>query len=105
MSFGSTYTIPQREIVAGDAYWRSKTSKSIEHVGKLRRIRSPLGSVSSLLSSITLFMFSTHSASTSESYTMYRRSWRPSGTGLFMSRKMLDNRPSVQSRVTGSRTP
>ena len=68
MSFRSTYTIPQREIVAGDAYWRSKTSKSIEHVGKLRRIRSPLGSVSSLLSSITLFMFSTHSASTSESY-------------------------------------
>ena len=70
MSFGSTYTMPQREMVAGDAYCRSKTSKSIEHVGKLRRMRSPLGSVSSLLSSITEFMFSTHSASTSPSYTM-----------------------------------
>ena len=97
--------MPHREMVAGEAYCRSKTSYSIEHVGKLSRIRSPLGSVSSLLSSITEFMFSTHSASTSESYTMYRRSSRPSGTGLFMSRKMFESSPSVQSRVTGSSTP
>ena len=36
-----------------------------------RRMRSPLGRVSSLLSSITLFMFSTHTASTSPSNTRY----------------------------------
>ena len=59
--------MPQREMVAGEAYCRSKTSKSIEVVGKLSRIRSPLGRVSSRLSSMTLFMFSTHTASTSPS--------------------------------------
>ena len=97
--------MPQREMVAGDAYCKSKTSKSIVEVGKLSRMRSPLGSVSSLLSSMTEFMFSTHTASTSPSYTMYRRSGLSSGTGLFMSRKMLERRPSVQSRVAGSRLP
>ncbi len=37
-------------------------------------IRSPFGSVSNLLSSMTEFMFSTQSASTSPSNTMYRAS-------------------------------
>mmetsp|Transcript_10268 Transcript_10268/g.34023 ORF Transcript_10268/g.34023 Transcript_10268/m.34023 type:complete len:332 (-) Transcript_10268:24-1019(-) len=105
MSRGSTYTMPHRETVAGEAYWRSNTSNSMEQVGKLSLMRSPLGRVSSLLSSITEFMFSTHNASTSPSYTMYLRSSRPSATGLFMSRKMFESSPSVQSRVAGSSTP
>lgn len=45
-------------MVAGDAYCRSATSNNSFTCGA-RRMRSPLGSVSSLLSSITLFMFST----------------------------------------------
>merc|ERR1719183_609180 len=65
--------MPHRETVAGEAYWRSNTSNSMEQVGKLSLMRSPLGRVSSLLSSITEFMFSTHNASTSPSYTMYLR--------------------------------
>ena len=65
----STYTMPHREMVAGDAYCRSNTSnRSLQWF--TRRMRSPFGSVSSLLSSITLFMFSTQSASTSPSKTM-----------------------------------
>ena len=58
--------LPQREMVAGLAYWRSKVSHIIAQWG-CRRIRSPLGSVNSLLSSMTEFIFSTHTASTSPS--------------------------------------
>ena len=68
-----------------------------------RRIRSPLAKVSSLLSSMTEFMFSTHNASTSPSYTMYFRSFL--SVGLLISLKMLERRPSVQSLVIGSRIP
>lgn len=50
--------LAHRLMVAGDAYWRSATSNSSFTWGA-RRMRSPLGSVRSLLSSITLFMFST----------------------------------------------
>ena len=67
------------------------------------RILSPLANVSSLLSSMTEFIFSTHNASTSPSKTIYLRSFF--SVGLLMSRNMQDNRPSVQSRVTGSRVP
>ena len=101
---GSTYTMPHRLMVAGEAYCRSKTSKSSLHQ-LLSRMRSPFGSVRSLLSSITLFMFSTHTASTSPSKMMYRSSSLPGGRGLAISRKVLESSPSVQSRVSGSRTP
>ena len=67
------------------------------------RIRSPLASVSSRLSSMTEFIFSTQSASTSPSKTKYFRSFL--SVGLLMSRKMFDRSPSVQSLVFGSRTP
>jgi hypothetical protein len=60
---------PHLDMVAGLAYCRSATSNSSFTCG-CRRMRSPFGSVSSLLSSITLFMFSTHTASTSPSNTM-----------------------------------
>jgi hypothetical protein len=67
------------------------------------RILSPFANVSNLLSSITEFIFSTHSASTSPSNTIYFRSFF--SVGLLMSRNIQDKRPSVQSRVTGSRVP
>ena len=50
--------MPHREIVAGDAYCRSKVSQIMQQWG-WSRILSPFGSVNNLLSSITLFMFST----------------------------------------------
>ena len=66
-------------------------------------ILSPLASVSNLLSSMTEFMLSTHSVSTSPSNKMYLRSFL--SVGLLTSRKMFERRPSVQSRVMGSSTP
>ena len=75
--FGSTYTIPHLEIVAGDAYYRSATSKSIAQ-WESKRIRSLLAKVKILLSSMTEFMFSTQTASTSPSYTIHLRSSFPS---------------------------
>lgn len=68
-----------------------------------RRILSPLARVKSLLSSMTEFMFSTHNASTSPSYTMYFLSFL--SVGLLISLKIFERSPSVQSRVTGSRIP
>lgn len=97
---GSTNTIPQRETVAGEAYCRSPTCgddnlRLITHKLKkmasweqawcrlsrqtskskaqwpCKRIRSPFARVRSLLSSMTEFIFSTQSASTSPSNRMY----------------------------------
>mmetsp|Transcript_3414 Transcript_3414/g.6493 ORF Transcript_3414/g.6493 Transcript_3414/m.6493 type:complete len:262 (-) Transcript_3414:1159-1944(-) len=103
---GSTKTIPARDTVAGEAYWRSPTSNNNAHVG-CTRIRSPLGRVSNLLSSMTEFIFSTHSASTSPSKRTYLRSRSAPSLSdtLLMVRKMLENSPSVQVRVMGSNTP
>ena len=56
--FGSAQTMPHREIVAGDAYCKSKVSQIMQQWG-CNRMRSPFGSVSNLLSSMTEFMFST----------------------------------------------
>ena len=88
-------------------YFRAKmpdqiTSKSMAQCF-CRRIRSPLARVRRRLSSITEFMFSTHNASTSPSYTMYLRSFL--SVGRLISRKMFDSRPSVQSLVAGSSMP
>ena len=69
-------------------------------------MRSPFGSVSSLLSSMTLFMFSTHTASTSPSKTIQRTSSSlPGGSASLFVRKILLSTPSCQSRVAGSMTP
>ena len=100
--FGSTYTMPQRDIVAGEANCKSYTSNNKAQCF-CRRIRSPFARVSNRLSSMTEFMFSTHRASTSPSNTMYLRSFF--SVGLFISRKMFESNPSVQSRVFGSRIP
>ena len=54
---------------------------------------------------MTEFMFSTHSASTSPSNTMYRASFWSDLSGSFKSRNILDSKPSFQSRVTGFSTP
>lgn len=69
------------------------------------RMRSPLANVNSLLSSMTEFMFSIHRASTSPSNNIYFLAGLFSGMGLFISRNMLDSRPSVQSLVTRSKKP
>mmetsp|Transcript_30427 Transcript_30427/g.76191 ORF Transcript_30427/g.76191 Transcript_30427/m.76191 type:complete len:251 (+) Transcript_30427:6930-7682(+) len=96
--------MPQRDTVAGEANCRSPTSK-ISLTWSTRRMRSPLGSVRSLLSSITEFIFSTHTASTSPSNTTYLHSSLSGGSGRLSSRKIFDSKPSVQSRVSGSSVP
>ena len=55
---GSAQTMPHREIVAGDAYCKSNVSQIMQQWG-CSLIRSPFGSVSNRLSSMTEFMFST----------------------------------------------
>ena len=94
--FGGTFNLTQLQLTL------ESTSKS-RATCLCRRIRSPLASVNSRLSSITEFMFSTHRASTSPSKTKYFRSFL--SVGLLISRNMLDNSPSVQSLVFGSSTP
>mmetsp|Transcript_125260 Transcript_125260/g.362413 ORF Transcript_125260/g.362413 Transcript_125260/m.362413 type:complete len:269 (-) Transcript_125260:5014-5820(-) len=59
-------TMPQRETVARVAYFKVSTSNMILTFGGMAS-RSPLGSVSNLLSSNTEFKFSAHSGSTSPS--------------------------------------
>jgi len=57
-------------MVAGEAYYKSETSNNnLQYLSK--RILSPLINVSNLLSSITEFMFSTHTASTSPSKSIH----------------------------------
>ena len=50
--FGSAQTMPHRLMVAGDAYCKSKVSQIMQQWG-CKRMRSPFGSVSSRLSSMT----------------------------------------------------
>jgi hypothetical protein len=45
--FGSAQTIPQREIVDGEAYCKSKVSQIMQQWG-CNRMRSPFGSVNNL---------------------------------------------------------
>lgn len=63
------YTIPLRDTVAGEALSMLCGSKTTLHWGDMG-IRSPLASVSVLLSSSTLFRFSIHMASTGPSRTI-----------------------------------
>ena len=73
----STYTMPLRETVAGEATERSSTSKSSETCDGIA-MRSPLISVSSLLSSSTVFIDSIHSVSTGPSSSSHFSSLGPS---------------------------
>ena len=66
------HTVPQRLTEAGVAYFRFSTSNRIRTLGGSER-RSPVGSVSSLLSSRTELRFSAHSGSTSPSNTIHCR--------------------------------
>mmetsp|Transcript_2468 Transcript_2468/g.8764 ORF Transcript_2468/g.8764 Transcript_2468/m.8764 type:complete len:208 (-) Transcript_2468:612-1235(-) len=95
-SSGGTYTMPQRDTVAGDATARSCTSKSMRIVVGLSLMRSPLGRHSVQLSSSTVFMFSIQMASTGPSNTTHLRSSVVSATALRMS---VLPRPSVHSLV------
>ena len=98
------HTMPHRLTVASVAYFRFSTSNMMRTFeGRLRR--SPLGKVSNLLSSRTLFRFSTHSGSTSPSnmiQCLFDCSPRRLST-IF--RSILVNKPSVHSRVVLSRLP
>eukprot|EP00966_Prymnesium_polylepis_P074557 1730698-Prymnesium_polylepis.1 len=68
----------------------------------VRRMRSPLMRVRSLLSSSTVFIFSTQIASTGPSRTSQCRRLDSS---LDASRNRHDKNPSFQSRVSGSKNP
>mmetsp|Transcript_44665 Transcript_44665/g.112583 ORF Transcript_44665/g.112583 Transcript_44665/m.112583 type:complete len:249 (+) Transcript_44665:283-1029(+) len=96
--------MPQRDTVASVAYLRSCTSNITRTLlGSARR--SPLGSVRILLSSSTLFRFSTHSGSTSPSKMIQCRICASPRTLSMILRRMWVNRPSVHSRVVLSRLP
>ena len=92
---------PPRETVAGEQWfmWLISSSRRMELV---RGMRSLEASVSILLSSMTVFMDSIHSASMSPSSTIH---WCLLTLLLDMSRKVTDMRPSFHSRVAGWRLP
>ena len=88
-------------VVAGDATERSSTSKSSETCGGIA-MRSPLMSVSSLLSSSTVFIDSIQSVSTGPSSSSHFSSGRSSAQ---TSRITLARTPSVHSKVCRSYSP
>lgn len=92
-----TQTIPHRLTVAGDAWLRSLTSKSIL-ILLLSLIRSPLERQSIIESSRTVLRFSTHIASTGPSNKMY--SWL-----VALALSSFAASPSVQFWVNGSKFP
>lgn len=84
-------------MVAGEAYCKSATSNNILQ-NFYNLILSPLINVSNLLSSMTLFMFSTHTASTSPSYKIHLGSSLPPDFSLAIL-NVLERRPSVHYLV------
>mmetsp|Transcript_8689 Transcript_8689/g.12668 ORF Transcript_8689/g.12668 Transcript_8689/m.12668 type:complete len:259 (-) Transcript_8689:3404-4180(-) len=96
--------MPHRETVAWVAFSRLSTSNIILKLSGTTR-RSPLGKVSSLLSSSTLFKFSAHSGSTSPSNIIQcLRSASPRSFDIIFL-KILVNTPSVHSKVVPSSDP
>jgi hypothetical protein len=83
----------------------------MESVSSSRRMdgasgtRSPLARVSVRLSSMTVFMDSTHSGSRSPSRTIHWWGRVPSASFAAMARKARDSRPSRHSRVVGCSDP
>mmetsp|Transcript_31112 Transcript_31112/g.92663 ORF Transcript_31112/g.92663 Transcript_31112/m.92663 type:complete len:211 (+) Transcript_31112:583-1215(+) len=98
---GSTYTMPQRDTVAGDATARSSTSNIIV-ICSLSCMISPETRHSFLLSSSTVFMFSIQIASTGPSNMTHLRSGLVSRAAL---RKSTGSTPSVHSLDTASSQP
>ena len=93
--------MPARLTVAGLACLRSSTSnRMLTCAGML--MRSPLSSVSSLLSSSSVFMLSIHSVSTGPSNRIHFWS---SPSSLHTVRMMRASTPSVHSCVPGSKQP
>ena len=92
---------PPRLTVAGEqcSMWLISSNKRMVPV---RGRRSLDANVSILLSSITVFMLSIHSASMSPSSTIH---WCWYVLLLDMSRKFTDINPSFHSRVLGCRNP
>ena len=93
--------MPARETVAGEATERSSTSKSSETCAGME-IRSPLRSVSSLLSSSSVFIDSIHSVSTGPSKSTHFWS---SPSSRQMVRMSLASTPSDHSCVAASNEP
>mmetsp|Transcript_13821 Transcript_13821/g.40581 ORF Transcript_13821/g.40581 Transcript_13821/m.40581 type:complete len:205 (+) Transcript_13821:6572-7186(+) len=100
-SDASTYTMPARETVAGEATDRSSTSKRRETCAGIA-MRSPLMSVRSLLSSRTVFIDSIHSVSTGPSISSHFSSGLSSE---HTSRITFARTPSVHSKVCRSYSP
>mmetsp|Transcript_14314 Transcript_14314/g.34835 ORF Transcript_14314/g.34835 Transcript_14314/m.34835 type:complete len:288 (+) Transcript_14314:1548-2411(+) len=98
---GCTYTMPQRDTVAGDATAKSATSKIIFMSPCMATI-SPLFRHNFLLSSSTVFMFSIQIASTGPSKTIHLRSGVVSLVAL---RNVTARIPSAHSLDTGSSAP
>jgi len=96
-----TKMTPPRETVAGEQWtmWLISSSRRIEGVSGMRSLEA---SVSILLSSITVFIDSIHSASMSPSSTIH---WCLLVVVLAKSRKVTDISPSFHSRVVGCRKP
>ena len=90
-AYYAKYTIPQREIVAGEAFDKSCVSNSI-FIWSLIWIISLFIRHKRLLSSRTVFIFSIHCASTGPSKTIHRR-WYPG----FLYEHILKILPSTPS--------
>lgn len=93
--------MPARDTVAGVAVFRCEISNSRRIVG-VSGMRSLLASVSTLLSSITVFSDSIHIGSMSPSKMIHLG---PSCDTFARSRIMLEKRPSRHSRVDGFTKP
>ena len=92
-SLALTKMTPARETVAGDALRRSSTSICSVTFGRSIGMRSLLARVRILLSSITVFMFSIHIASTGPSSTSHVKFF----LSLFALRHSCEKMPSVHS--------
>mmetsp|Transcript_14093 Transcript_14093/g.33799 ORF Transcript_14093/g.33799 Transcript_14093/m.33799 type:complete len:260 (+) Transcript_14093:5797-6576(+) len=101
MSSWLRYTTPPRLTVAGEqcSMWLISSSSRMVGVSGMRSLDA---SVSILLSSITVFMLSIHSASMSPSSTIH---WCMYVLLLAKSRKFTLISPSFHSRVLGCRLP
>ena len=89
--------IPARDTVAGEAYFNEPISKIMRIAGR-NGIRSFEANVKILLSSITVFIDSIHSASISPSKTKNFGIYGESGMSA-IERIIVDKIPSFHSRV------
>jgi hypothetical protein len=92
---------PPRDTVAGEQWsmWLISSTRRMEGASGMRSLEAR---VSTLLSSITVFMLSIHSGSMSPSNTIH---WWGAPWAAAISRKATDSRPSRHSRVWGCMQP